>query len=804
LTEIYEAPIKSTSELSTKSKYSKVDAVEPRPIAPYETEFPDLTQFINRVKGPGRNLRVCIATEDIVGPIPNGGIGTTYTHLSRLLADAGHDVVIAYLRGSYCQKGSIKKWVDWYKTFGVTFEPLDPDEVELDCPAPRWIKPMYSLYRYLKRESFDVVHVSEWRGSAFLSLLAKKQGLAFSKTIFCIKASSPWLWNREYGYHTIDRMDDLPKIFAEKRSIELADLIISGSRYMLCWMLEHGYKLIEGRAYVQPNVLVPLDLDKLAVQRRQTVGTRVNIDEIVFFGRLEYRKGLEIFIEAIQRLVVKKVPLPKITLMGKIGEKIPSYPDLTIPEYIKEKTREWPVNVKTLNNFGTEEALRYLLGGNRLAVMPSIIENSTLAVYEAAYFRIPCIASDRGGTSELIAPEHCEHVLTEPEPVALAGRLETALSDGGFVPEPSFDNDRNLDVWLRFHEMMGAYVQDLGNHSRDQEIPTLPKVSICLAANEKPEYIQELILRLADRVDGNSAEFVIAINGSIKDDGLRWMEELQENQSNIRIVEARDGSGEQYAQNQAAASATGELLVFTETGTLLKPEFIEVVQHVASSSDAAVFGCFYEKVRQIEDIDKGRNTSRAVFIEDHTFAFYNLDNMSPVITIRKQAFEALGGFRMDWKVPGAIHELVLSAKLKNLQVETIPESIAWHVESFAVHKRLNYKAQAYRSIRPFLENAPQCYKRILMRARNASGDNQNAGGAGLVAARDPIGTIEEKARKAAREAGSSPMLRSFGWKLYYFQIRLFRKMVAIEIKVFKMILDFKNKLVQKQLTRKQQ
>jgi len=172
--------------------------------------FPGIDVFTRRFedRSPERKLRVCIAVEDIVGPIRNGGIGTTYTHLSRLLAQAGHQVVIAYLRGAYCQNQSIGYWIQWYRAFGVTFVPVDPDQVKLEGGAPRWIRPMYALYQYLKKEPFDLVHVSEWRGSAFLCLLAKKQGIAFEKTVFCVKASSPWLWNREHGYQTIDRMDD--------------------------------------------------------------------------------------------------------------------------------------------------------------------------------------------------------------------------------------------------------------------------------------------------------------------------------------------------------------------------------------------------------------------------------------------------------------------------------------------------------------------------------------------------------------------------------------------------------------------
>ena len=65
---------------------------------PWSIEFPGLAA-LPRFDGDAMRLRICIATEDIVGPVRNGGIGTTYSALSELLAGLGHDVTILYLKG---------------------------------------------------------------------------------------------------------------------------------------------------------------------------------------------------------------------------------------------------------------------------------------------------------------------------------------------------------------------------------------------------------------------------------------------------------------------------------------------------------------------------------------------------------------------------------------------------------------------------------------------------------------------------------------------------------------------------------
>ncbi len=768
-----------------------IEAVEPRPADPYATEFPSLKEFIDKIKAPGKKLRVCIATEDIVGPINNGGIGTTYTHLSRLLAENGHKVVIAYLRGSYCQNKSIHHWIDWYKQFGVVFQPVDPDDFQINCSAPQWTKPMYALYQYLKQENFDLVHVSEWRGSAFLSLVAKKQGLAFKKTMFCVKASSPWLWNREHGYQIINRLDELPKIFAEKGSIELADMVIGGSRHLLRWMIEHGYKLSEGNCYVQPNVMFPLDLDSLAKERRKFVGKRMKIDEIVFFGRLEYRKGLDIFFDAMDRLFAKKLKVPKITFLGKYGEKIPSYPELSCSEYIEKLSGKWPVDVQVISNYESEKALGYLLSGNRLAVMPSRIENSTLAVYETAYYGIPCIASDRGGTSELIEPLHCENVLTEPNPAALADKIEEAVSIGGFVPKPSFDNDENISEWIRFHDAMGNHIQNIEKNMSIKDNKICPKISICFAVCDDLEYMEELFTRIEDLIDGSDCELVISNNLAENNETTIWLEKVKKALGSACTVIKGDGIGEQAAQSHAAMNAKGDLLVFFERGTLLKPEFIRVLQTVASSSSASVFGSFYDRVWHVKDINEGKSILHAASMGDYSSGFYGLDDFSPVIAIQRDVFQKLDGLSNDYKIPGALKEFFNKAVLNNFKVETIPEPIVWYVAKFDSFKRLNYGAEPFRTIRPFLDNAPQCYKRILMAARSMSGGN-SSGSTGQISG--PINYLEGQARMVADDAGSSPLLKGFGFKIYYFNISVFRKILQLEIKIFRLLLSIKNKL----------
>jgi len=149
-------------------------------------------------EGEARQLRICIATEDIVGPVRNGGIGTTYSALAALLADLGHEVTILYLKGHEVENETIEHWADYYAVKKIRFVPV-PNYARLDrypVGGDRWAHASYNMFRYLADHPADVVHVAEWRAAGYFSLLAKRQGLAFRDTLFIVKTSSPWLWNR--------------------------------------------------------------------------------------------------------------------------------------------------------------------------------------------------------------------------------------------------------------------------------------------------------------------------------------------------------------------------------------------------------------------------------------------------------------------------------------------------------------------------------------------------------------------------------------------------------------------------------
>ena len=711
-----------------------LESLLPRTEEAWTARFPRLDCFSGYPEGK-RPLRLCIATEQITGPVRNGGIGTTYAALAELLAADGHDVTVLYLRGTEVETETIEHWIADYAAKGVSLVPV-PDyagAAKIDTPADRWLRAPYNMMRYLMDNPMDVVHVSEWRGSGYLSLLAKRQGIAFLDTLFIVKTSSPWMWNRLYGSHAIDRTDDLVKVTAERQSVELADMVIGGSLHLLRWMASQGYAIPQSRTFVQPNVATFDKLAPLMERRSLAQGERMPVAEMVFFGRLEPRKGLFIFCQAIRRLIRKGVALPpKITFMGKPGARMASHPNLSTPDYIRMVTQSWPAQVEILTDFQQYDAIEYLLADNRLAVMPSIIENSSMAIYEAAICKIPCIATDVGGNAELIHEDDRPEVLCKPHPVSLADRLESALTLGGLAPRPSFDNEENLATWRRFHRQLAGPLRDQLLHPADPNAIALDasngadaappvvtaKTTICIYfTGNALELDRTLAGVAAQRLSAHQT--LIAVDAENEADIERATSLLAEHRLAGAAVEAFDlDAGAAF--NLLAAQATGDQLLFLWEGAFVDPEALQSLGAVAATSGAMVINFLHRTLDSNGVEDRSAGTLRALVIGSASDTFFRSDTREMPLYVSRASFFALDGFSSDYRVLGYDHEFVAKAQLAGVACETALielGSIQSRSPEWLRGRGYDVAASEFRVIRPKLAAAPLGMRDLLLFAR---------------------------------------------------------------------------------------
>jgi len=657
-----------------------------------------------------RPLRICVASSEFLGPFRGGGIGTAYTKLGEVLNEAGHDVTFLYTQGYDTHTEPISHWIKVYRQRDIRFVPLPESPVNLSSLSAN-LAISHRVFLWLREhDGFDVVHFPEYGGSGYHSGLAKHQGLILRRTTTVVGLHGSSKWARFANDQLSSSAKDLEVDFIERRAAELADIVWSPGRYMLDWARQHGWNLRQ-RCHLQPYV-VP-------ISRREA--TTSPISEVIFFGRQEVRKGLFVFLDAIDRLVEASQPDQLSDFVVTILGKQTPVNGADSAEVILSRSRRWPFPIQILSDRNNQEAIEYLRGKGRLAVIPSIVENYPNTVLECLAFDIPFLASRVGSIPEQIHPDDVERVCFDPTPRQLAERLQRVLREGHAPARLSFDPEQNTRAWVRWHErLLGGSpgITDASRIANGRSSAVDPTVSVCLAHYNRPHFLRQALDSIVSQ-DSSPLEVIVVDDGS---PGASVQQELE------AIALQYDFAGRGWrlvrqenrylgaARNRAAAEAKGDYLLFMDDDNVAKPHEISTFTAVARHTGADVVTCFMDMFEgahapgihimpDVRVLFTGANLPLSVFY--NTFGDANA-------IIRRTAFQSVGGCTEDHGVGHEDWELFSCLMLKGYQVEVVPEALFWYrVMPGSMIKATSVERNFQRSLRPYLEQIPEPYHQLI-------------------------------------------------------------------------------------------
>lgn len=603
--------------------------------------------------------KICFVSYDILGPVKNGGIGTAMTAAAEALAAVGHDVTILY-PSSYTEDRSLSYWTLSFEKRGITFRSLFSDEGPLANS--------YLVYQWLKTNPFDVVHFHDWSGPGYWSCIAKRQNLAFRDTTLVCQVHGQTYWHLKNSCEFLSDVSELELDFIERRAVEFADAVFSPSAYMLDWMGERGWQ-IPKNAFVCPNLL-PDGFDSGRSTEATAPGGRVPVDELVFFGRLEARKGVDLFCEAVSRALKAGVPIRRITFLGKEGKCGPE-PTTAV---ISRAAAGWSVPYAIINDHDVFAARRYLAGPRRLAVIASAIENSPYTVLEGLASGLPFISADVGGVAELIAPEDRADVLFSRDPRALAVKLAQCLTEGAVVARPAIAIAEARRRWLDWHETLppkpAAPASAFGG--------PLPLVSVCISHFSRPHLLRMAIASVEAQTYPNFQ--VVLFDDASPDAATKaYLDAIEPRfrERGWKIIRNGTEVWTGAARNLAVSHADGEYVLLMDDDNVARPEEVATFVTAALATGADVLTCQQQPFVGTGAPPEGRaelpigwmalgpHLSQAVFQN----CLGDLNMM-----VRRSVWEALGGFTTDlygcedW-------EFLVKAILEGYHLEVVPEML---------------------------------------------------------------------------------------------------------------------------------
>ncbi len=637
---------------------------------------------------PDRPISACVVTHDVTGEGPYADSGSAQVALAKMLARAGHPVTLLHTEAHYGDSRSLGYWREYFASRGVDYCPL-PADAKVPVESSEACIRSYETYQWLRRQSFQVVHFPETHGIGFYSLLAKKQGLEFARTLFCVGVHGPNSWRRLGNQQLLADPSELDLDFMEQECVRLAGALATSTRSMLEWLEQQSWKLPDLR-HVRPN---PISANASLAP--------VQIKEFVYVGPLTRCPGLTLFCDALDHLGPEA--LKNITVMFLNNGS--ALPGRSSAPYLEERSRKWTFNWELdLNNSASHT--EYVQGQGRLLVISSLAENSSLALRRCLASGSPFVAFRQGGVSELIDPADQARSLCDGTSVALASALERAMKERVVPARSEGRNAEQINSWLRWHE------EWVTQHAATQSAPlpgAAPLVSVCLVHFNRPEFLAQALDSLRAQDYGNF-EVVLVDDGSTRPEALKFLSDLDPEfkRRGWQIVrQANHYLG--AARNTAARQARGEYLLFMDDDNFAKPHEISTFVRAAIHSDAEILTSAMDLFLGNEAPDPSRKPkARWIFLGGAagTGAIRNCFGDANGF-IRRDTFWRVGGFTEDHGVTHEDWEFYARAVLQGFHLETTPEALFWYRTSEqSMIRSTSPFANLQRSLRPYLEAVP--------------------------------------------------------------------------------------------------
>jgi glycosyltransferase involved in cell wall biosynthesis/GT2 family glycosyltransferase len=552
--------------------------------------------------------RICIVANELNHLFRNGGIGTHNSLLAESLAAAGWDVHILYCADveepeklTRCRQILNEQRINFWHLSEFT----SPTEDGVECGLVGYIdKHSMRVRRGLEQlndvHHFELIEFAEWSGYGFRTVQAHKMAGALPDARIIGRLHSSNQWCREGNRSWLCGSDDLIRDYFERYSFEHADVQLSPSRYMFEYAASIGWD-------VRDDAQVIKYCFPASATRLRAVGS--GTPELVFFGRLESRKGLKLFLQVAQSL-------PTDVQIAFLGRETP-VEGTPAGELIRNMLGERPYTLHT--DFDREQAMEYLQSGNRVAVMPSLIENYPFTVLECATNGTPFIASNVGGIPEIVASADLQQALLfDPTPRALRQKIETYfLTDQATRDQYVKQLHEICDSTINRAAVCQAYAELLPRRSSSPSAApsriersrsaaaACPLVSIVVPYYNLGELVPDTLASIAAQ-DYPRTEVIVVNDGSTDANALQVWEEMQVQYPHFRFV-TQDNQGLGAARNTGLSLAQGEYFLPMDADNIGRPDMVSrFVEALEANPDVSVATCFFLAFEETVDIVEGK------------------------------------------------------------------------------------------------------------------------------------------------------------------------------------------------------
>lgn len=334
-------------------------------------------------------------------PFFGGGIATYTKSAADMFAKNGHAVTVFVQSEPYPDKKTANLTI-------VRFTKPDPQRLEQSSYKYLSFIPALSLqyanvilhYLQNSKEIPDIIESSDCLGLAYYLLLRKKNGEPLlQKTKIVINCHTPAFVVKQQNHDNEFFKYSYWMGLFEKECIRLADGVICPSEYLQ----KHLAPIFPDK----PITVLNLPLPPIANIRINTRKIKKHCNkpiDILFVGRLEYRKAAWQFLEACKKLWITSNRF-HVAILG--GDQL-YYPyRKSMVEILRSEFGYFiDQGYITLIDKVPQETVYAFMQTARIVTVPSLFENFPYVCVEAMLLKKPVLASLQGGQAEMVGTDN--------------------------------------------------------------------------------------------------------------------------------------------------------------------------------------------------------------------------------------------------------------------------------------------------------------------------------------------------------------------------------------------------------------
>lgn len=565
-----------------------------------------------------------------------------------------------------------------------------PEILPANSPHGRAARLPYIAYEFLKSADFDIVHFVGDVTSAHYYLQARRLGLLKMPARVCVHVIAPFFYRVSIGETSFTHHGDVAYCYMERCAIAMADLVCVQSRTVLQWLRQNGFDIDEAKALESPGLSLypPVRKPRFSLTRR--------LRRLVFAGRLNDVKGLTTFVYATDELLRRGVDIPEVVFSGPPDSIFPSR------DFVSRQTRNWPSKVRVLASDHRKEFLSTIVRHGTLVVVPPRFDGRPITVQECLALDVPLVAVDVGDIAIELDPADRDQVLCEPHYYNLADKIEQRIRQGLMVNYQSMrweDVKANAENWGSIHKRLASLPVLPPAAPRT----TRPLVSVCVAHFNRPDQVLTVLDSILAQTYDN-LEVIVVDDGSTPENRKKLLQNL-ERYLEVRIIQQEN----RYlgaARNSGGRSAKGDYLLFKDDDNYAKPHEIETFVDVAERNGSDILTCFSDNFSDANTaVDANINVRRLPFGPDLLYGMFRNGYGDSNCFVRRQVWEALGGFTEHYRVGLDDHEFFTRATVSGYRIDVVPEALYFYRLSEEKMKRFHVgpNADEQRIIAPILE-----------------------------------------------------------------------------------------------------